>query len=76
MFHQGVARRSESSLDPRLKQRTRRVKLFMAFNHSLPAAQGPAMTRERSRLSRAWRPAGEASLRRLLNSMCVGAREP
>ena len=45
MFHQGVARRGERLLDPRLKQRTRRVKLFMAFNHSLPAAQGPAVTR-------------------------------
>jgi hypothetical protein len=45
MFHQGVARRSECSLDLRLKGRAMRVKFFMAFNHSLPAAQGPSMTR-------------------------------
>ena len=76
MFHQGVARRGERLLDPRLKQRTRRVKLFMAFNHSLLAAQGPAVTRT-----------GLVSLEHgflrerqacggCCNSMSVGAREP
>jgi hypothetical protein len=43
MFHQGVARRSESSLNLRLSPGASWVNFFMTFNHSLSAAQGPAM---------------------------------
>jgi hypothetical protein len=46
VFHQGVVRRSETTFEAHLGVTHDVVKFFMAFNHSLPAAQGPRRREE------------------------------